>query len=95
MKLNDLNPLLGSYRSSDQSWELGLDCPKCGRRFSIRVSSWPHPIHPMWQIIGMDHSREGWDAISIFPSINNHPRGRNWPQCDAHFTITDGQVLTN
>lgn len=93
MKLSDLNPLLGSYRAGDKSWELGIDCPCCCHRFSIRVSEAP-AVHPVWQITGMG-SQQGWDGISVSPSINNHQRARNWPECSAHFTITDGQVVHN
>lgn len=55
---------------------------------NVRIDEQPDEGRRLWMItLGKD-----WDAVTVTPSIGDHSRGRNWPECSAHITITNGEV---
>lgn len=95
MNLSELNPQMGAaglaeYKGCNQ---LTFDCPMCGGRVQIycRLDSAPDEALRIWKW-SYEAERYDWDAITITPSIGNHPVARNQLPCAAHFQITSGKV---
>lgn len=90
MKFRSLNPQMvqtGDHHS------LTFDCPGCKMRISInvRIGEQPDKKRRLWMLI-LDFDVRDWDTATVIPSIKDHMRGRNWPECSAHISITEGDV---
>ena len=72
---------------------LVLDCPVCRQQFSIQVhEGLPDMVRRIWQL-KQPPGNSSWAAVSIYPSIQEHPQARNVAKCNAHFSIDAGQVV--
>lgn len=87
MKLSELNPILSGGR------ELILICPICKNKFSIRVNYHGDPVAPATWGLKHPFGIFDWDHVTLTPSIANHPCARDRDKCNAHFTVTDGNVV--
>lgn len=87
--MRDLHPKMDGMLSRPGINELTFDCPSCGKPISLQCRKGGPIEAGVWAWSG-----SGWDDLTVTPSISNHPRGRNWPACSAHLTITKG-VVTN
>ena len=90
MRLSAFNPQLGAR-------ELTFDCPKCGKPYRVSVHISPSaPSAGFWQISlpPQPMGEDGWDGVTISPSIINENHGRK-KSCGWHGSIINGNIITN
>lgn len=105
MKFSELNPdITGGYNTElppplDNYHSIKFDCPICHQKICINAKLNQEPNEKFglfkWSYPLNANALNLYDLISIEPSIKNHPIGKNWKPCNAHFTITKGEVILN
>lgn len=96
MKLSDLNPQI-TGNSPDGVNQIIFDCPKCGKPYRILILAkfnQPHGPAGYWSWTFDVNATNGYDAITITPSINNPNHGRK-KLCGWHGSIVNGEVINN
>src|SRR4051812_17599591 len=102
MKLADLHPEFRSAPGDDSLYELGFDCPACGAPYRQHIKArlgGPHGPAGIWAWTAAPFSNIppvplDWSTVTITPSVqcegfSAHGRKR---ACNAHFTVTNGEV---
>ncbi len=86
-QFNKLNPLLNH---SEIGHQLVFNCPHCKELVSIyvAVNGSPSENPRVW---GLTNFQNGWDNVTITPSIGNHPVGRKTSNC--HFSVINGKII--
>lgn len=92
IKFSGLNPQMGSSAIAGVN-ELSFDCPECRFRIVIkcRLGGPAEESKGIWKWEG-DIDNPDWDKVTVSPSIGDHQRGRNWPECSAHISIINGMI---
>lgn len=85
MDFSELNPKISGT-------DISFDCAKCGHPHRIWIAARYRqaPSVGVWCWDAPVDSPNGYNAITITPSINNHHHGRK--SCGWHVTITNGEV---
>lgn len=65
-------------------------CPLCRRRTSLRAWRNRPAFNHIWNL--KSGFETGVKNVTIEPSIQDHPQGRNWPKCTAHISVTNSIV---
>jgi len=97
MRLAAFNPSLvwcAPSGSGLYEWQLSFDCPLCGPWYKIilccsRVK--PSSEGVWWISIPEVASGDGWNGITLTPSVNNSNHGRK-KVCGYHFFLIDGDL---
>lgn len=98
MRLSTLNPKLRwSPTGNGYTHQLEFDCPKCGPPHRILVccsaTVAPGAVPGVWKLSYPETpSGDGWDGVTLEPSIGNRDHGKN-KQCGYHCSIISGEVL--
>ena len=101
MRLSELNPIITGCLDDSGPYvgcnEFSFDCPICKCRIVIhcRLNGPANQSSALWEW-RIDLSRiknNSWDAITVQPSIQNHPVSRKEIQCAAHISILNGEVI--
>ena len=94
-----LHPVLcPSSLTTLPGWEgvqtLLMDCPVCRQQFSIlvRQDGLPDATRAIWTL-SQPPGNSSWAAVSLAPSIIQHPVTHNRTACPAHFSVANGQVV--
>jgi hypothetical protein len=102
MKLTDLHPEFQGLASHPDLYQLSFDCPLCGAPWRCTIKAMlngdPGP-QGVWAWTAAPFSNIpavllDWNTVTVKPSVRYEgiqAHGKKRP-CNAHFTITKGQV---
>lgn len=90
MKFSTLNPVISAT-------DITFDCVKCGPPYKVWISARYRqpPQEGIWCWDAPEPNSanfNGYDSITITPSIRNHHHGKKL--CGWHLSVNDGEVQT-